>query len=518
MTQHPLNAQVDAPANSDLKKVYLIGAGPGDPGLLTLRGAKLLGLADVILFDGLVNTSILQHARPDAELICVGKHGHGGLWTQSQIDETTVRFAKQGKTVVRLKGGDTGIFARTAEEIERLVLEHIPFEVVPGISTALAVSAYTGIPITHRDWASAVAFVTGQFQPMDGSEADEPLDWQALAKFPGTIVMYMGVTTAPLWSRKLMDAGMAATTPIAIVRKCSLPEQLVLRCTLGNVASTLNSTPKLRPPIVCILGEVVDLGQNLDWFSNRPLMGRNVWITAPAHSAMRLADSIQEFGANTLMEPVMRFEQPSSWTQIDAALNQLSSFDVVAFSSSMGVESFFNRLSQLKLDVRKLANAKIAAVGNATAEQLRKYHLRCDLIPHEANSNSLGELLAQDCRGSRFLFVRNPDGESTAMEKLRALGASVESIEVYQQRFNDVLPQSIQSLLYQDTLHAILATSKNIARQAVRMLGSHAQHQKWYSLAPSITDCLAELGCLHIKTAANASFESLVDLLLHELH
>jgi uroporphyrin-III C-methyltransferase len=234
-------------------KVFLIGAGPGDAGLITVRGAQLIGRSDVVLYDGLVNESLLDYAPQHAIKICVGKHGHGGQWHQNQIDDEIVRHANQGKLVARLKGGDTAIFARTAEEIERLIQENIPYEVVPGITAALAASAFAGIPLTHRDWSSAVALVTGQMQYTDeNSDNEESLDWKALAQFPGTLVMYMGVTTADHWSKKLIDSGMPPATPVAIIRRCSWPDQTVLRCELGSVATTIAATPGLRPPVTLV--------------------------------------------------------------------------------------------------------------------------------------------------------------------------------------------------------------------------------------------------------------------------
>ncbi len=255
-------------------KVYLVGAGPGDPGLITVRGLECLRSADYVLYDGLINSSLLDWAEK-AICISVGKHGGDPIWSQSEINAKLVELAQKGATVVRLKGGDPAVFARTAEELAVLSASGIPFEVVPGITAALAAASYVGIPITHRDYASAVALVTGQQQP----DAASDIDWGALAKFPGTIVFYMGVTTVAQWSAKLIAAGKAPDTPTAIVRRCSWGDQTVVRCRLDEVTPALTPASKMRPPVIVIVGAVASLGESFDWFSSRPLAGCGVLIT-----------------------------------------------------------------------------------------------------------------------------------------------------------------------------------------------------------------------------------------------
>ncbi len=239
-------------------KVFLVGAGPGDPKLLTLRAAELLKDADVVLYDGLVNEEILHLANPNAISICVGKRGHGGTWTQERICDTTIEYARSHERVVRLKGGDTAIFARVVEEIEGLRSHGIECEIVPGITVASAVTAYAGIPLTHRDWSSAIAFVTAQTLSADGyTEGEEAFDWRSMASFPGTIALYMGATNAESWSRQLIEAGRSPNTPVAMVRRCSFPDQKVLVCTLSTAAATLIEHPDFSPPIITIIGDVV---------------------------------------------------------------------------------------------------------------------------------------------------------------------------------------------------------------------------------------------------------------------
>lgn len=255
----------------------MVGAGPGDPGLITLRGCEVLRRADLILYDYLVNPQILEHAPPTAERRCMGRHGAGKLTSQEEINAILVREAQQGRVVVRLKGGDPAVFARGAEEVETLAAAGIPCEVVPGITAALAAGSYAGVPITHRDFASCVALVTGQ--ECAGKEGE--LDYAALAQFPGTLVFYMGVTTAPQWTRALIEAGKAPETPVAVVRRCSWPDQQVIEGTLGEIAAQL-AAKKIRPPVLFIVGDVARCRSTATWFEQRPLFGQTVLVTRPS--------------------------------------------------------------------------------------------------------------------------------------------------------------------------------------------------------------------------------------------
>lgn len=494
-------------------KVYLIGAGPGDPGLITVRGAELIGRADAVLYDGLANESLLSYASYHAEKICVGKHGHGGMWGQSQIDDEVVRLAKMGKTVARLKGGDTAIFARTAEEVDRLIEEGIPYEIVPGITAALAASAFAGIPLTHRDWSSAVALVTGRLQPADGSEdAEESLDWNAIAKFPGTLVLYMGVTTAAHWSSKLMEAGKPATTPVALVRRCSWPDQQVIRSDLGSVAATIAAITDLRPPMISIVGEVIQMAKAMDWFTSRRCFGKRIWITSPEHTAKILGQKFAELGADVIRMPVIAIAPPTDWRPVDAILQTLDQIDWIVFSSVYGVEGFFSRLRVLGKDGRCMHRCQFAAVGSGTAVAIEKESMHCDMVPQVSGADSLAELLVHLCERKRFLFVRNPDGETSAMDRLARAGAEVLTMDIYFQLKTPSLPAEWLGRIKSGEIHAITATSKNIATQTVALLGESSRDQKWLSLSPAITARLHDLGCENVETAREPSFDALVDL------
>jgi uroporphyrinogen III methyltransferase/synthase len=281
-------------------KVFLVGGGPGDPGLLTLRGAQCLERADVVLYDYLVNPHVLAHVRRGAELVCVGRHGRDRILSQAEINAEMVRHAKDGKAVVRLKGGDPIVFARIAEELAALEAAGVPYEIVPGITAALAVGSYAGVPLTQGDAASAVALFTGHER--EGKQAE--LDYAGLARFPGTLVFYMGVTTAEHWTAKLIAAGKPADTPAAIIRRCSLPDQQTIVCTLGTVVEEIRAR-HLRPPALVIVGAVAQAAGKHDWFNQRALFGRRVLVSRAAHQAPELVLSLCELGADVLVQPAI---------------------------------------------------------------------------------------------------------------------------------------------------------------------------------------------------------------------
>jgi len=284
-----------------LGKVYLVGAGPGDPGLITLRAVELLERADFVFYDYLVNPAILRHCKSDAHLISLGRHGRGRVLTQDEINERLLRAALIGKTIVRLKGGDPMIFAQASEELDCLVRHQIEFEIVPGVTAAVAAASYASLPLTQREAASAVALVTGQ---EDESKTSATLDYPALARFPGTLVLYMGVTTAGHWSAALISAGKSPLTPVAILRHVSLPDQQRIDTTLGDVAAIVAEV-KLRPPVVFVVGEVAAHGAAWAWFEKRPLFGRRILVTRPARQADDLVRPLAELGAELLLQPAI---------------------------------------------------------------------------------------------------------------------------------------------------------------------------------------------------------------------
>ena len=492
-------------------RVFLIGAGPGDPGLLTLRGAELLGRADVVLYDGLSNDSLLDHAA-DAEKICVGKHGQTRIWTQDEICEEIIRHVRDGKTVARLKGGDPAVFARTAEEIEAVRAAGIPFEVVPGITAALAAGSFAGIPITHRQLASAVALVTGHEEP---GKSESALDWDALAKFPGTLVIYMGVTTAPQWTRALIDAGKDPATPVALVRRCSHPDQQTVHCRLDEVADRLTPASRFRPPVVVIIGEVTKLAPSMSWFDRRPLFGQTVLVTRPIEQADELGSLLSELGATVVTQPVIKISPPKDWSDVDDAIANLSDFGTIVFSSVNGVRYFFDRLFALGLDVRKLAGLRIAAVGSKTSAAIESYHLRCDVVPEDFRADSLPTELLPTAKGYRFLLIRASRGRDTLRESLVRAGGMVREVIAYRHEDVTSVDPHVVELLCQGKFDWVTATSSQSARNLVTLFGDALKETRIATLSPVTSAIVRELGFEVAVEAEPYTMQSLANAIAH---
>jgi uroporphyrinogen III methyltransferase/synthase len=511
-------------------KVYLVGAGPGDAGLITWRGVECLRNADAVLYDYLVNPAILRHAPSHAQLICLGRHrqatekndaaakknSRDRIWDQAEINAQLVKLAHEGQRVVRLKGGDPVVFGRLAEEAAALEAAGIDYEIVPGITAALAAGSCAGIWITQRDNASAVALVTGH---EGDSEHAPPLDYQALAAFPGTLVFYMGVTTAREWTAALLAAGKPAATPAAIIRRCSWPDQTTIRCTLGTVVEQID-TARLRPPVIVIVGDVagsLSVGEKAgmmapaSWFTRRPLFGKRILLTRPIDRADALWQPLTELGADCLVQPAIEVSPPDDWQPVDAALARLAEFDWLVFSSVNGVQFLLDRLLATGGDVRKLAGIKLAAIGPGTTEELAKYHLRVDGQPAEVyRAEALAELLAKNARGKSFLLARASRGREVLAETLRAAGATVEQIIVY--RSTDVAQPDAEifSALKAGRIDWTTVTSSAIARSLAKMFGEDLRKTKIVSISPVTSATLRELGFPPAAEAKQYSMEGVV--------
>lgn len=493
-------------------KVYLVGAGPGHPELITIAAKHAIERADVILYDGLVNPQILELAAPNAIQYCVGKRGHGGTWKQSEIDDLMVEYARQYSHVVRLKGGDTSVFARTSEETERLNAEGITYEIIPGLTVALATSAFAGIPITHRDWSSSVALITGQTQPSDGyADSEEPMDWNSIGKFPGTLVLYMAVSSANHWSQRLIEAGKSPSTPVALVRRCSWPDQQVLRCELASVSETLAAHPEFRAPAIAIIGEVVQATSETCWFTSQPLFGQSVVITSPSSQASKLSALFAAQGANCIHAPAMEIAPPVDWDSVDQSIDQLPDSDWLVFSSSYGVRNYFHRLFERGCDARRLGNCRVAAVGHATAQSLQEFSLRCDLIPRSGSgADALLADLVPEAAGKRVVLVRTPDGSNRLEEQLCKVAASVHCVHAYRQLPIDRWTESIVSSIHELRSPWIVATSPNVAKHAFRLLGDLAAGSRWLSISANVTETLKDLGATTIVESHQSDYPSLV--------
>jgi uroporphyrinogen III methyltransferase / synthase len=472
-------------------KVYLVGAGPGDPGLLTLRGAECLRQADVVLYDYLASPELLIGLRQDVELVCLGKHGRGRLLSQAEINDRMVSEARRGRSVVRLKGGDPSIFARLTEELAALHAAEVPYEIVPGITAAQAAASHAGIPLTNRDEASCVAFVTGQ-ESAD-KEAGTALDYAALARFPGTLVFYMGVTTAPEWSRALVANGKSPQTPVAIVRHCTLSDQQTIYTTLAEVGGHLGHG-KLRPPAIVIVGDVAAAKNEVNWFTSRPLFGHTILITRPEHQIESLATQLRLLGADVLVQPAIEISEPGDWSAVDAAIDRIVDFDWLVFSSSNGVHYFLRRLIALGFDLRAIGGCRLAAIGPATVAALAEYHLTADVQPESYRAEALATALAPHAKDQRFLLARASRGREVLAEMLTAAGGEVTQAVVYESRDITKPTEDVLAALNAGRIAWTTVTSSAIARSLVAMFGESLRQTRLAAISPLTAEVLSELG------------------------
>lgn len=413
--------------------VSLIGAGPGDPGLLTLRAADRIRSADTVLCDALVHAAVLRHARPEAEVLVVGKRGGGESATQEEILHTMLFRARQGRRVARVKGGDPMIFGRAAEEMAFLASHGVPYEVVPGVTAALGASAYAAIPLTHRDVASSVAFVTATERPDREGSAH---DWSRLATATQTLVFYMGVRRLADDLRTLVEHGRDPATPAAVVQLATHPAQRVVVGTVGDLAARA-AAEGISTPAVVIVGAVVALREGLRWWDLRPLRGRRVVITRAREQGRGLVDALIEEGAEALEFPAIRFEGPSDPEALARAVEGLRAEapDAIAFTSANGVARFFDALRAARLDARALGRARVVAIGPATAESLRRNGIEPDAVPREhvgeAVADAITALLDARVEGARVLIPRAEEAREALPEILRARGATVNVVPAY---------------------------------------------------------------------------------------
>jgi uroporphyrinogen III methyltransferase/synthase len=490
--------------------VYLVGAGPGDPGLLTIRAAECLRRADVILYDYLANPAVLEHASPAAELVGLGHAGTGRDLAPDEIVARMLAEARRGRMVVRLKGGDPSIFGRGADETAALREAGIPFEIVPGITAALAAAAYCEIPITHHEGASAVALITGQERH---GKTTSGLDYGALAGFPGTLVFYMGVTQAARWSRALIERGKPADTPVAIVQACTRGQQRMVRCTLGAVEKVLDRQA-LRPPIVFVVGQVAELAPQVSWFAARPLFGVRVLVAGSRGTSDKLRHGLSELGAEVVTRPAIRLADPPDWGPVDAALDRLDEYGWVVFSSATGVDYLFQRLYERGGDVRRLGRAKLAAIGSGTAERLAGYHLRADLVPEEFVAESLARALVGAAPRQRLLLARASRGREVLAETLVRAGADVDQVVVYASVDVEQPDPEVAAALSAGEIDWVVVTSSSTVRSLARLYGAALRSARFASIGPLASAALRAAGYEPAAQATPHTSAGLVDAIL----
>jgi uroporphyrinogen III methyltransferase/synthase len=409
--------------------VYLVGAGPGDVGLLTLRGAELLQRADVVVYDALINRNLLRMAPPQAEIIYGGKRTQHQALTQDELSDLLIAKARQGKCVVRLKGGDPYIFGRGGEEAETLAAAHVAFEVVPGVSSVVAGPNYAGIPLTHRDHSSSFTVLTGHEDP---AKPGSPLDLEQIARIPGTKVILMGVQRIRQLTASMIAHGLAPSTPASMIRWGSIGRQQAVAGTLANLAD-LAEQAGFKPPAVTVIGDVVKLRAKLNWYEKRPLFGQRIVVTRAREQAGPLVSRLLELGAEVLEIPTIKIVPPEEKRPLVEALEGLGEYEWVVFTSVNGVSAFFDALLKAYEDIRAFGMVRVAAVGPGTAAKLKELHLRVDVTPEEAVGRAIASALAkfESIENLRILLPRAEQANPDLPRALEALGAIVDDVPCY---------------------------------------------------------------------------------------
>jgi len=476
-------------------KVYLVGAGPGDPGLITEKGKACIGMADVIIYDYLSSDALLVHAKEEAEKIYAGKKGGDHTLTQDQINALIVEKALCGLNVTRLKGGDPFIFGRGGEEVEALLAAGIEFEIVPGVTSAIAAPAYAGIPLTHRSHASCVTFVTGHEDPR---KSDSSLDWKALARTGGTLVFLMGVKNLPRIVSALMENGMPDTVPAALIRWGTTPAQQTVTGSLGTIVEDVKAAG-LTAPCIIVIGEVVNLRDHMKWFETRPLFGKRIVVTRARSQASDMMAMLSALGAECIEFPVIKIVGPDDFSLMDAAIENIGTYDWIVFTSVNGVEIFFERLFEKGGDARSLGGLRTAAIGPVTAKKMRFYGVRTDILPESFRAESIvAAFSGKDIKGRRFLLPRAASARPVLTEELVKMGAIVDEIPAYSTACDGSGADRVISALEQGRIDMVTFTSSSTVTNFLSLLPKDRKDELLAS-----TD-LAAIGPITAKTAEDA--------------
>ena len=483
--------------------VYLVGAGPGDPGLLTSRALELIAAADVIVYDRLIPSDALALARPEAELIYVGKEGGGPSVAQAEIEPLLVKHGLEGREVVRLKGGDPFVFGRGGEEAEALVSAGVEFEVVPGVTAGVAAPAYAGIPVTHRGLASAVAFLTGHEDP---DKPESALDWEALAAFPGTLVVYMGVRQLEAIATRLQAAGRDGRQPAAVIERGTFADQRVVSATLATLAAEA-AAAGIRAPAVAVLGPVAVLRERLRWSELRPLAGITVAVTRARAQASSLATRLQALGSAVVQAPAIRI------VPRDGPAPDIGSYDLVCLTSPNGVRLLFERLAEAGLDARSLAGSRVAAIGPGTAAALRQRGVIADVVPKRFVAEGLIEALA-DVPIERALIARAAEAREVLPEALRARGAEVDVVVLYETVPEPLSPDQLAAVRGADYITFTSSSTAAFFHQAAGDQGLDGP--RLASIGPVTSAALREYGREPDVEASRHDIDGLIAALVED--
>jgi uroporphyrinogen III methyltransferase/synthase len=496
--------------------VSLVGAGPGHPGLLTMRAVECLREADLVLYDKLVPAAMLEYASDQAEKRCVVELAPKHVERYLPVRELMIEAARQGKRVVRLKGGDPCMFGRAGEEALALREAGIPFEIVPGVTAALGAASFAGIPLTHREHASAVAFFTGHENP---DKPESALDIAALARFPGTLVIYMGMSRLDKIVQALIDEGKDPRVPAAAVQHATSGDQHTIDAPLAELPAAIRAAG-MRAPAVIFIGSVVSLRPQLAWFEKLPLYGKRVLVTRPRHQAADMVQRLVALGAVPYILPAVDICRPSDWRPVDDALRNLARYDWLVFTSANGVHALLNRLFTLDRDTRALGKTKLAAIGPATAEALRQYHLIADLVPTKFQSEDLAAALREKVEpGERVLLARADRGRDVLRQEL-ATHCHIEQIAVYSQVDAIAADDPVLDHVRRGEIDFITLTSSNIAKALVRCLDATSLTRlqngeiRLVTISPVTSAEVRALGLPVAAEATTATIEGVVDALV----
>lgn len=498
--------------------VYFIGAGPGDPGLLTVRGQQILIDADLIIYDRLVSPQILQLLPDETPKICAESLPGCHPERMQVLVDLVVTNATKGLKVARLKGGDPLLFGRGSEEIEPLIASNIAFEIVPGVTAALGASAYSGIPLTHREFSSAVAFITGHEK---AGKSDSFLHWPEIAKFPGTLVFYMGVKRAQVIQSNLLEQGMSPQTPVAIISEATLPQQKQATTVLGEL-TTLVVKENFSPPAVIIIGSAAKYLGLWGWRNKLPLGNASVLISRPKGQGSDFASKLKDLGANVFQFDSMVINNPDDWDLVDHEIKNLSSFDWLVFTSANGVKKFIERFLQLGFDIRALSNLKIACIGPSTAYALKPFHIYPDLIPAKYDAEGLIEALFPMVKGRKVLLARAREGRELLSHELSKI-CQITDLHVYSQGpASQEQIDNMKLILSKNAVDYVAVTSSNSAKGLFDSLGGVLGagillgKTKVVSISPLTSEEVKNFGWGNLLNSENFTTDGMIDQMIKD--
>ncbi|MFW2331710.1 MAG: uroporphyrinogen-III C-methyltransferase [Nitrospinota bacterium] len=495
--------------------VYLVGAGPGDYELITVKGKRLIAEADLIVRDYLAHPKLLEFASTTTEILYVGKQGGAHSKSQDEINKILIDECLAGKKIVRLKGGDPYIFGRGAEEVEELVKAGCRFEVVPGVTAASGATSYSGIPLTHRDFNTTLTLVTGHEDP---TKAKSSINWGALASSATTLVFYMGIKNLPIICNNLMKEGLDGDTPVAIVRWATLPYQQTITGTLNNIVEIANSA-NIKPPAIIIVGHVVSLKEKLDWYESRLLFGKKIIVTRAREQSSEFAMLLTNLGAEAIEFPTIATTELQSYKIFDDAVANMKEFDFVIFTSANGVKYFLKRVRSLGLDIRILADKILCAIGPKTADELYKLGLTVDLIPDEYRAERIIEALQAKytIEGSSFLIPRAAVARDILPDMLTKLKGEVTVAPIYETILPSGGKEDIKELFSNNEIELVTFTSSSTVTNFIKMWDNEEQaveilkSVKVASIGPITSSTANKFGIKPDIEADQFTIEGLVD-------